>query len=786
MAATHIIPPCHLGSTWSTDHRSCNCTAAVLGGEVRWGDDTVRLKRLSASKRFRPHVSSKKAARWRRAGICSARLDFRGNSAEQAREEDAATLMEMTTLVDDLFKLNEAVNEANKGIGADVRDRVDVLYNRASLLKYSADNMVAAGGRVPVQLTATLKALQRDHASVENIVRLVMEAGPVITGVITDVEVPPRTGNFFSKGAEVETTTSVDRDVMFKEKEESEASPFESLTLQSSLKVATGTEEYAMSAPVAADDLSPLAAFRREVQRRVMEQLVGKKKPTKILGVSSEEQGGLGKGDGTSENVLEPIQNLPLRGRLPRRRETGAAKEEADSADPYGGEIDDLEALPQMLQGTQDQSSLADAQQQSKIVMETEINSKELEKLRNELSALEQQLANAKEGSVRADKAESQLEQLREKIAATVPLDIHEQVVKLERQSLNMARKKIAQVTAELREKEVILGAVKQEMSAEQDRLLGKVRMLSSELSKRLSAEEVMAAIRNAVLEMEVELRNALQSAESMKLELETHDKLLKQLQKEWDVERTSLRGELASVKEQLTELQQEQIGDRAKLVEAAAKVIELEDSVTRLQQSMVEAEEERIGRETYVLATVKSLVSDMVKTKRVQGKSNAAESSLSEATEAVDLNDRSKLADSEARRMNSAGDELESTLSDEKVVALENFFNIMGALIHQDSVKLKIRNHRLRNSTNLKPDLRKLGSFQVDVNTKPTITLYYESSWEFAYLHYSADSVGWTELPGVCMRNDIVVNNMPRKVINIEGSSIEFVLTDGRGSWDW
>ena len=37
-------------------------------------------------------------------------------------------------------------------------------------------------------------------------------------------------------------------------------------------------------------------------------QLVGKKKPTKILGVSSGEQGGLGKGDDTSENVLEPIQ----------------------------------------------------------------------------------------------------------------------------------------------------------------------------------------------------------------------------------------------------------------------------------------------------------------------------------------------------------------------------------------------------------------------------------------------------------------------------------------------
>ena len=51
--------------------------------------------------------------------------------------------------------------------------------------------------------------------------------------------------------------------------------------------------------------------------------------------------------------------------------------------------------------------------------------------------------------------------------------------VKLERQSLVMARKKIAQVTAELREKEVILGAVKQEMTTEQNRLLEKVRLFT-------------------------------------------------------------------------------------------------------------------------------------------------------------------------------------------------------------------------------------------------------------------------------------------------------------------
>lgn len=65
----------------------------------------------------------------------------------------------MATLVENLAKLNAMVNEANKGIGADVRNRVDVLFNRATLLKYSADRMVDGGGRVPVQLAATLKVL---------------------------------------------------------------------------------------------------------------------------------------------------------------------------------------------------------------------------------------------------------------------------------------------------------------------------------------------------------------------------------------------------------------------------------------------------------------------------------------------------------------------------------------------------------------------------------------------------------------------------------------------------
>jgi len=104
--------------------------------------------------------------------------------------------------------------------------------------------------------------------------------------------------------------------------------------------------------------------------------------------------------------------------------------------------------------------------------------------------------------------------------------------------------------------------------------VLLKVRELSGELSKRVSVEEVEAAVNHAVRELEKELGNALKRAESMQLELETNEKLLKKLQMEWDAERTSLRGELANVKEVMIDVQMEQAGDRAKLKAALEKVI--------------------------------------------------------------------------------------------------------------------------------------------------------------------------------------------------------------------
>jgi hypothetical protein len=61
-------------------------------------------------------------------------------------------------------------------------------------------------------------------------------------------------------------------------------------------------------------------------------------------------------------------------------------------------------------------------------------------------------------------------------------------------------------------------------------------------------------------------------------------------------------------------------------------------------------------------------------------------------------------------------------------------------------------------------------------------ITLLYESGWENAYLHYSAEGGSWTELPGVAFDHDIETNT---KIIRVPAASIQFVVTNGAGGWD-
>lgn len=130
-------------------------------------------------------------------------------------------------------------------------------------------------------------------------------------------------------------------------------------------------------------------------------------------------------------------------------------------------------------------------------------------------------------------------------------------------------------------------------------------------------------------------------------------------------------------------------------------QVNELEDSVIRLQNSMMEAEEVRKHRDRSVLATVKSLVADMLKTKRAQTKSRALNFRLSEASKSLDVNDKCEVEDPEAQQLNYAEDVLGSMFSGEKATALEAFFIMMGVLIQQENEKMTTTNLLSREISN-------------------------------------------------------------------------------------
>lgn len=71
-------------------------------------------------------------------------------------------------------------------------------------------------------------------------------------------------------------------------------------------------------------------------------------------------------------------------------------------------------------------------------------------------------------------------------------------------------------------------------------------------------------------------------------------------------------------------------------------------------------------------------------------------------------------------------------------------------------------------------------------VVVKPQIVLHYETGWEKAYVHYSADNGAWTDVPGVVMESSVATyEEIPWKVLSIEGETLEFVLTNGANDWD-
>jgi DNA repair exonuclease SbcCD ATPase subunit len=397
----------------------------------------------------------------------------------------------------------------------------------------------------------------------------------------------------------------------------------------------------------------------------------------------------------------------------------------------------------------------------------SDATSMEVDKLRAYLTAMQQEVSTLREKATRAELAEAKVRV--EMATTTMPLEVHEQAVRVARKEITEARAQTAEVTSKLKEKEAMLMAVQKELMAEGESLVAKVRELSGELTKRVTAEDMEAAIKRAVKEVELELENALENGLALSHELEEKERQIVQLQEEWHLERSNLCAELASVRKSLATVEEERVSEKEQLQETQQKVHILEKKLSEVYQSMNDAEEERLKKQQAVLSTVRSLVLDMGRNKGI---------SLSS-----DSQDGCEYS-------------VSTIFSEEKVAALEKFFAILRVLIKQESQKMDtfafalqqvLLNDRFSGETMTRDSKIKGANEEESASSamKPTITLCYETSWESAYLHYCADSTQWTDLPGILMQNQSAADGRPFKVLHVSGSSLEFVLTDGNGSWD-
>ncbi|KAL2653109.1 hypothetical protein R1flu_021237 [Riccia fluitans] len=705
----------------------------------------------------------------------SGKICFSLQRGVDPREQDReATVREIAELAGSLVSLKRLINSGYRAIGPEMRERVDRLYDRVMILQESAKRAVTN------QLVATLRALQREHGSLENIIRLAMEAEPSLA-------------NLDSEDGNSET---LDDSNLEQEDLKPKATVFQSLIRQSEVEPlpAPPAQNYVMTAP--ASQGSPLAAFRAEIERRVMKQLAEKRLGTAVK-------------PSTDIGTDKPPLPTEVHSQAPEKRQIMEEKKLEDNSS-LGDNLDSID-------NGQEKSSNGSgiSSRSSKKSVESIMDSIETESLKKSMSTIREELIGLRSVSLRSDMAENKIQQLEVDLAKSIPLDLHEQMVKNIRASLTDARVKILQVTSEVKEREAMLEAVKESMLAEQEKLTRRVRELTGDVARKVSREEMEEAVAYAVGEVEKELERVHKRAISLSIELERKENMLQQQQEEWKVIREGLEIELHSVKERLDKVNKLRIAERAQLIEAEQKVKSLEIEIVRLQNSEEEAKKVRLKSRKETVTTVRVLISHMVQSQRARAKSEEHAVSLvkevaklQEEKKALELvkraaEEKAELAEAEMQGMKSSlasvGKEMETlqaTLgSSRKTAALEKFFAVMAQLIKNEDDKMKFPPYKFLQTESFERGIEVMAGDVMSTSggdaglsqtqeIKNMVTLQYESSWEWAYLHFKADDSGWTEEPGVLMQNG--GNEDPHlKMVIIQASSVEFVLNDGKHSWD-
>ncbi|KAI5078211.1 hypothetical protein GOP47_0005882 [Adiantum capillus-veneris] len=830
------------------------------------------------------YVSKERTRAWKAVRAIISNSSSAGSSDKRS-EQESNGLEDVAMLFDSCEQLKVIVDSsASSGVGTDMRNRVDHLLKRVRMLKQSAERAARGpGGRLPSQLIASLKALQREHGSLENILRLATEAGPVLieeegnnlenSGLAVVAQKADLSRSYVADTVDVELARGQDN-----------GTPVEVLS----------GPKYVMSTPFREGSFQ-LSAVRAEIERRVMEQLSKKqgrfyskeeltKRREEFQKVPSVNQRCLGGDKNDLDNAVRMgkasmVDAHSVCNKEEEEFEVGRREMESGSSielhEQTGRKFDEM--LSDLREELSDVIKNLKEREDSLLVLEEKLmgEQRKLSDKINELSGevkerlTGEQLSNTL-GKVILDREED-LKRIESQLASLCSdLNMKDKILAGWRNEQEKIRQEFQagflrlesrlhqvegvfegfspqSVLAELRSLKVTLTALQEGQSFEQSKLANwqtkvehlersllsnaqQIKKLTSEVEGRVWEGDMKDMLNKVLNEVEMQSKKLQERMECVSAEQVKTATSLGLLQEEWRAHRKELQRhiedvedklvflettqnqgvllELSTIKNKLSELQDEQKHERSVVLEAQQQMVVLEGKGLDLLRRMNEDAE---VQKQDLLEEVRILVDELLRNSNVHQRDGIQESvSLQESNATV--------KDGGYLRKNSSsnhalGSKLSVTVStndqrkvaiqegaqvrDKGTASLEAFFSVMGNLIREELKKMDDTSaqtlplndlHQSADSTQglTSSSMDKTNPCTTDGgNQKQHIVLRYDSTWKTAFIHYCADNLGWTKVPGILMQDASDSEGKYRKEFKIKAARLEFVVTDGQGNWD-
>ncbi|GAQ79326.1 hypothetical protein KFL_000280310 [Klebsormidium nitens] len=528
--------------------------------------------------------------------------------------------------------------DAGNQPSTEVREKSEGLLHRLVSLQHFAEQHSWPDGELPVQVVATMRALSRELGSLENIVRLANDSGATVTrsrgspGSLVPSSFPskaPLPVVAVNNRRKLQTTRSqeVQHEAVKGGQGEEEGGFHRSPDSQSSSSRSVEGSEYAVSAP-AGKGASPLAAFRKEIERRVIEQLssklelpapvkvdrsMGPVMPAGTVQAPSEQRQPWTEQDDWAWSG-ESILDTGLADRRKAEFDLGPS-ENVRAESSYSASTSGSESWKhqQYVKGTEI------IRQQKIKAMEDEVRTAESERLKLELHRMEAELKSAESstGRVRIKELESKVRQLELELSRSVPLSIHDEVVKKLQGTVSELRGRIRELEGFVRERESMITVVSNNLIAERDVV---VKKLTAELSKRVTTDEVERAVASAVDSVRAELSHAQNEVRQFASALERREEELQERMHAWEGEKRAVNDELEATIKRMVAVEATVDARRAEVLQEQVRAVELERELARLMEERSTFMAGAVQEKEALLLQVAMLESSLTESERQAG----------------------------------------------------------------------------------------------------------------------------------------------------------------------